>query len=277
MKEKTAPTPTIRDFPEETICPSCGKFVGAYTRCPYCGAEHKHRISIRFFRIFSITVAVVGLFLIWLAARGINAPLIKVKDIQPLHSFAYVRVEGENARTSTYDDGGMSFDVDDGTGTLRVQAYADTGKDLAKMGRVPDPGDRVSAEGTLQFTGDRVKLIVNAPEKVKVERVQLKPLKAAVVKIVEITPEKKGTEVAIIGKVTKIANIGKGTKLEIVDPSGSIDVVVWDSIRGRVTAPGVTLAEGKFLKVRGHVGEFQGKLQVVPKASGRVEETTATE
>jgi DNA/RNA endonuclease YhcR with UshA esterase domain len=277
MKEPIAPTPTVRDFPEETICPSCGKFVGAYTRCPYCGSEHKRRISIRFFRFFALIVAVVGVFLIWLAARGIKAPLIKISNIQPMHSFAYVRVEGENTRTSAYDDGGISFVVDDGTGTLRVQAYADTGKALTEAGRVPGPGDRVSVEGTIQFTEDRVKLLVNIPEKVQVERAQLKPFESATIEIGDITQEKKGKEVVIVGKVTGLANIGKGTKLELTDPSGSIDVVVWDSIRDRVTTPGAPLAEGKFLKVRGHVGEYQGKLQLVPKASGRVEETALTE
>jgi len=277
MKEQTASTTTIPDFPEETICPSCGKFVGAYTRCPYCGSEHKRRISIRFFRFFAIVVAFGGVFLIWLAARGINAPLIKISDIQPMHSFACVRVEGENTRTNTYDDGGMTFVVDDGTGTLRVRAYPDTGKDLVKMGRVPEPGDRVSVEGQIQFTEDRVALLINVPEKVKVERTQVKPLEAATTGIGDVTPEMKGKEVVVLGKATGVANIGKGTKLKLTDPTGSIDVVVWDSTRGRVVAPGVTLAEGKFLKVRGHVGEYEGKLQVVPRASGRVEETTLTE
>jgi len=277
MKEPTAPTPTIRDFPEETICPSCGKFVGAYTRCPYCGSEHRRRISIRFFRFFALIVAFGGVFLIWLAARGIKAPLIKISDIQPMHSFAYVRVEGENTRTNTYDDGGVSFVVDDGTGTLRVRAYPDTGKDLIKMGRVPETGDRVSVEGQIQFTEDRIALLINVPEKVKVERAQLKPLESGTTEIGGVTPEMKGKEVVIVGKVTAVANIGKGTKLELTDPTSSIDVVVWDSVRDRVTAPGAPLAEGKFLKVRGHVGEYQGKLQLVPRASGRVEETALTE
>jgi DNA/RNA endonuclease YhcR with UshA esterase domain len=278
MQKTPAPTPTIRDFPEETICPSCGKFVGAYTRCPYCGAEHKHRISIRFFRIFSITVAIGGLFLIWLAARGIKAPLLKIEDIKPLHSFAYVRVEGENMRTFTADDGMVSFTIDDGTGELRIRAYPGTGKALIKMGRVPVAGDRVSVEGTLQFRGgDYVQMLVNVPEKVKIEPAEVKPFEAAITEIAKITPEKQGAEVVIEGKVTDLADIGRGTKFKLTDPSGSIDVVVWDSIRSRVTAPGVSLAEGKLLKIRGHVGEYQGTLQVAPRASGRIEETTLTE
>jgi len=272
-----SPGPATRDFPEETLCPSCGKFVGAYPRCPYCGCEHKLRMSIRFFRFFALAVSIGGLLLIWIAARGVKAPLVKVKDIGPMNSFAYVRVEGENTRTSAYDDGGISFAVDDGTGTMRVQAYADVGKALTAMGLVPGPGDRVSVEGTIQFTEDRVKLLVNVPEKVKVTRGEPAASKAVAMEIGDVTPAAKGREIVIVGKITGLSSVGKGTKFEITDPTGTIDVVIWDSTRDRVVAPGLEPTEGQFLKVRGHVGEYQGKLQVVPKASGRVEETALTE
>lgn len=280
MTGSSVPTPgtprtshPVRDFPPETLCPSCGKFVGAYTRCPYCGCEHKHRMSIRFFRSFALAVSITGLFLIWIAARGVKAPLVKVKDIGPMNSFAYVRIEGENTRTSAYPDGGVGFVLDDGTGTIRVQAYADTGRALAAMGRVPGPGERVSAEGTIQFTGERARLLVNVPEKVVVTRDGTARPGAAPVEIAEIDAGQKGKEVVIMGKVTGLSNIGKGTKMELTDPTGTIDVVLWDSVR-EAAAPGLAPAAGKLLKVRGHVGEYRGRLQVVPRASGRVEETS---
>lgn len=276
VPDSPPPAPAAHELPKETLCPSCGKFVGAYPRCPYCGCEHKLRMSIRFFRFFALAVSIVGLFLIWIAARGVKAPLVKVGDIGPMNSFAYVRIEGENTRTSAYDDGGISFVLDDGTGTMRVQAYADMGKDLTRMGRVPGPGDRVSVEGTIQFTEDRARLLVNVPEKVTVMRGETAASKAVAMEIGDITAAAKGKEVVLIGKVTALSDMGQGTKIELTDPTGSIDVVLWDSIRARVAAPGLTLAAGKFLKVRGHVGEYQNKLQVVPKASGRVEETAVT-
>lgn len=268
-----APGAPARDLPPETLCPSCGKFVGAYTRCPYCGCEHKLRMSIRFFRFFALAVSIVGLFLIWLAARGIKAPLVKVADLGPMNSFAYIRIEGENTRTSAYDDGGVNFVVDDGTGTIRVTAYAETGKALTELGRVPGPGDRVSVEGTVQFTEDRARLLVNIPEKVEVTRAATAASPAVAMEIGDITDAAKGTEVTVVGKVTALTKVGRGLKIELTDPTGTIDVVLWDSTRERVAALGLQIAEGKFLKVRGHVGAYQGKLQVVPKASGRVEET----
>lgn len=261
MNKQNAPTPTIRDFPEETICPSCGKFVGAYTRCPYCGSEHKHRFSIRFFRIFALAVSIGGLFLIWLAARGIRAPLMLVKDIGPMNSFAYVRVEGETVRTRTYDDGGVSFWVDDGTGTLMVRAYADTGKALADQKRIPAAGDRVSAEGTLNFREDLVTMIVNIPEKVVIEKG--KPLST---EISSIGPGQIGKSVEITGVVREQRGIPKGIVLLIADPSGAIDLVLWSSILQRHPGAESIVKPGTLLRIRGTVGEYREKLQVVPTA-----------
>jgi len=200
------------DYPEETICPSCGKFVGAYTRCPYCGSEHKLRMSIRFFRGFALIVSIGGVFLIWLAARGVKAPLIKVKDIGPMQSFAYVRVDGQNTRTRTYDDGGVGFWVDDGTGVINVRAYADTGKELVAQGRLPGPGDKVSAEGTLNFREDRVTMIVNAPEKVTVERVV-----PTVVAIQKLGEGDVGRKVMVEGKIVRTRTFPKGTSAALYD------------------------------------------------------------
>ena len=272
------PSTPVRDFPPETLCPSCGKFVGAYTRCPYCGCEHKLRMSIRFFRFFALAVSIGGLFLIWLAARGIKAPLVKVGDLGPMNSFAYVRIEGENVRTSAYDDGGIGFVLDDGTGTIRVTAYADTGKALTELGRVPGPGDRVSVEGTVQITEDRARLLVNVPEKVRVARLAAAAAAtpAAAMEIGDVTHAAKGREITIVGKVTTRSRIPNGLKFQLTDPTGSIDVVLWESTRDRVTALGLQIEEGRFLKVRGHVGEYRGALQVVPKSTGRIEETEVT-
>jgi DNA/RNA endonuclease YhcR with UshA esterase domain len=272
---RTPGTP-VRDFPPETLCPSCGKFVGAYTRCPYCGCEHKLRMSIRFFRFFALAVSIGGLFLIWLAARGIKAPLVKVGDLGPMNSFAYVRIEGENVRTSAYDDGGISFVVDDGTGTIRVTAYTDTGKALTELGRIPGPGDRVSVEGTVQITEDRARLLVNVPEKVQVTRAAAAAAPAAAMEIGDVTHAAKGREVTVVGKITALLRIPNGLKLQLTDPTGAIDVVLWDSTRDRVTALGLQIEEGRFLKVRGHVGEYRGAIQVVPKSTGRVEETAVS-
>ena len=64
--------------------------------------------------------------------------------------------------------------------------------------------------------------------------------------------------------------LGKGTAYALSDASGSIDLILWDSIipadvRG-------SLAEGRQVEATGEVGEYDGKLQLKanPGASIRI-------
>ena len=258
MEEHPDHTPVQPDFPEETLCPSCGRFVGAYARCPYCGTKHGRRTSIRFFRIFSVTMAVVGVFIVWLAARGIKAPLIKIGDIMPTNAFAYVRVQGEVISSRIYDDGGVSFRVDDGTGNLLVRAYKDIGERLLETNRVPAPGDTVSAEGTLQLRPDFVQMIVNVPEKVTILQSSTPPMTS----IADLNRGMLGQRVLIQGTITKERRFTKGSSLTVADATGSIDVIVWNTVRKRFGKRGKILALGKTISVRGKLGEYRGKLQI---------------
>ena len=45
--------PQEKRYYEETHCPSCGRFVGTLSRCPYCQTETQKRLSIRVFKIIS--------------------------------------------------------------------------------------------------------------------------------------------------------------------------------------------------------------------------------
>lgn len=267
-----APSPieeasTVGDFPEETICASCGKFVGAYARCPYCGTKHGRRMSIRFFRTFALVVGIGGVFLIWLAARGIQAPLIKVKDIGPTNAFAYVRVEGENVSTRIYEDGGVMFRIDDGTGTLMVRAYADIGKKLLAEDRVPGPGDRVSAEGTLNLREDFVMMIVNVPSKVQIERTV-----PEVVAIANLDDDYMDEKVMVEGKVVGERKFPKGSSVTVSDGTGTIDVVVWDSNRKTFGDKERLLELGKNVAVQGKLGKFRDKLQIALAFPGDISE-----
>lgn len=257
MPEPQKPGSAIRDFPEETICPSCGKFVGAYTRCPYCGAEHKRRTSIRFFRIFSICMSFGGLFIIWLAARGIQAPLIHIKDIGPTNAFAYVRIEGNNTRTRLFDDGGISFWVDDGTGTLMVRAYDDIGKMLWKENRVPGAGDIVSVEGTLNLREDFVMMIINIPEKVVIERVE-----PELVAIVNMDDDYIDEKALVEGKIVATRKFRKGSSVTLSDGTGLLDVVIWDSNKKMMGEKAKLLSIGQNVAVQGTVGKYSDRMQI---------------
>ncbi len=258
---------TVGDFPEETLCASCGKFVGAYARCPYCGTKHGRRFSIRFFRGFALIVGLGGTLLIYLAARGIKAPLIKIQDIGPTNAFAYVRIEGENTRTRIYDDGGVSFWVDDGTGSLMVRSYSDMGKKLLAQNRVPGPGDRVSVEGTLNLREDFVMMIVNVPTKVTIERVV-----PEVVAIANLDDDYMDEKVLVEGKIVGERNFPKGLSVSVSDGTGTIDVTVWESNLKMFGARKDLLELGKNVSIQGKLGKYRDKFQIGLAFPGDIKE-----
>ena len=97
MQEKTQPTicpDPQKALLDEVLCPGCGKFVGAYEKCPYCGTEMKKRISIIFFKRAALVIAFGGLALLWFTAVKMKPPLIHVSDINARYNNAVVEIKG---------------------------------------------------------------------------------------------------------------------------------------------------------------------------------------
>jgi len=269
MPETKQPAPTLPEYPPETLCQSCGKFVGAYARCPYCGATHHRRLSIRFIRIFALVVGIGGVFLIWLAARGIKAPVMRIEEIGPTNSFAYIRIEGNTTNTRIYDDGGVSFTVDDGTGTIGVRAYREVGKGLQSSGRVPSPGDLVAAEGTINLRGDSIQMIVNSSEKVWVERVI-----PEAVPIINLDDSYLEQKVMIEGRIVATRTFNKGSSVTVTDGTGSIDIVIWDTNRKALGEKEKLLTEGRTVRIQGKVGKYRDQPQIELAFPADIEEVS---
>lgn len=77
MAEDTHTTSTT---PTGAHCPSCGRFVGPYTTCPYCGAKLGGRIPVRAIKIAAILLATVGLLALWWMARRMDIPTVSAAD-----------------------------------------------------------------------------------------------------------------------------------------------------------------------------------------------------
>ena len=124
---------------DRAACPSCGRYVGPYESCPYCGARLSGRISLRVVKMAALVLATLGLAVLWWAARSVAVPAVSIGEIQGLMNLAYVRVEGTVARSVTFDPetGYLAFWLDDGTGELRVSSYRDVTQVLLDQGRVP--------------------------------------------------------------------------------------------------------------------------------------------
>ena len=151
-------------------CPSCGRFVGPYDRCPYCGSDIGRRMPVRILKYGSLVLSIAGLALMLLVATRSQVPVVEIGNLAGTMNWAYVRVEGKVSRSPTSDSetGTLRFWVSDGTGELLVLAYRSEAEVLQAEGRVPAMGDGVALEGTVRVREAFPYLILDVPECVEV-------------------------------------------------------------------------------------------------------------
>ncbi|RLC57939.1 MAG: hypothetical protein DRI80_14400, partial [Chloroflexota bacterium] len=216
-------------------CPSCGRYVGPYEACPYCGARLTGRTPIRVVKIAAIVLATVGLAVLWLAATRAEVPLIQIGQAGATMNMAYVRLEGHCTRAPTYDPESdyLSFWIEDDTGEIRISAYRAETRRIIEQGRVPALGDLVEVAGTLRVREDFLSLTINVPEQLKVTRAE-----PADRDIGTIVPEDQYLRVRVRGQVRDIYEPYHGlTLITVRDATGSIPVAVSEDL---IALSGVT-------------------------------------
>ena len=159
----------VKELPEEALCPSCGRFVGAYEKCPYCGAELKKRMSLKLWRRISVIGAVAGLLIMWYAATRLQPELVQVKEIGETHNNAILRVSGVVTERGLDEARGMiRFKVADATGAISVVGFGVLPK-LQKLGNVPRVGDRIDLAGQVQISDQYgTSLFLNVPHRLRI-------------------------------------------------------------------------------------------------------------
>ena len=158
MKPNDAATPEARPLPghetqsDEMACPKCGRFVGAATKCPYCGAKVEKRMSLVALRWAAVLLSTVGLVLLWLMARTREPELVRIGDIEATMNFGVVRLAGEvRGDPRPFKNGnGMSFNVNDGSGSIVVFVDQAQRKAMTEGGLVPRRGDGIDFVAQLQ-------------------------------------------------------------------------------------------------------------------------------
>lgn len=242
-------------------CESCGRFLGPYTTCPYCGARVTGRISLRAVKIAAVTLALLGLLaLVWVARRT-PVPLLTVEQAQGVMNSAYVRVQGRITRSLTYDpaSGYLAFWVDDSTGELRVSSYRDVTADLLASGAIPAPGDTVELSGTLRIREDFVALTLNSAEHLRLERPAPVAARAGT-----LTALDEGLRVRLEGQVQRVVVPYVGlTLITLHDGSGEIPVVV-DATLTALTGALPEVLAGQTLVVTGTVTLYRDEPQLTP-------------
>lgn len=168
--------PQEKRYYEETHCPSCGRFVGTLSRCPYCQTETQKRLSIRVFKIISVLISTIGLLMLLFYARQVKTQEVKIKDLDALTNFAHVRII---ARCNQGDGrlnkwGSLSFTAvqkdqdDERPHTIRVTAYNNVAKQIQDAGKCPIKGDLIEFEGQVRAAKSEISMLINAPEHIEI-------------------------------------------------------------------------------------------------------------
>lgn len=242
-------------------CPSCGRFVGPYETCPYCGADVGKRLPLRLIKGVAVLLATVGLIALWWAARNVEVPLLTAEQALGTMNMAYVRLQGDVARGPTYDAEGeyLSFWLDDGTGEVMVSAYRDVTQALVSEERVPTLGDEVEVAGTLRIREDFVSLTLNVPDHLTLERPDPVPAQAGT-----LTSLDEGLRVVVTGEVRETFTPYEGlTLITVQDASGEVPVTIDETLTA-LTGPLPDVAEGQGITITGTVALYRDEPQIAP-------------
>jgi DNA/RNA endonuclease YhcR with UshA esterase domain len=284
--------PQAEFYHSETHCPSCGRFVGTETRCPYCQTETQKRLSIRIFKVISVLLSTLGLIMLLFYARSVNTPSLDIKDIGPLSNFGHFSISGvaQDDCSINKNWGTVSFYLvqhydKDGkrvndpqmfkfceTKEIRVSAYKNIAENIY-VENLPRKGEQVVVEGQVSVKQGVATLIINAPEHIKTFFDPNKPRKA-----LDAPNQKKKANIISIDSPEKITaqHVNKLVKLTgTVKISQNLENDCSQILLENGTAEGFIVFIPQFSKkdivlpnagtkieVVGPVKEYNGKLEV---------------
>lgn len=212
---------------EGIICPSCGKFVGAYERCPHCQTTVQKRLPIIYIKRFAIFGTIIGLILMWFAALQREVPLQKIGEIKPQHNMALVRCVGKVTGIRYMEDkNSFHLKIDDDTGMLSLSGFDKLKKFRAFFkDSFPAEGDLVEVTGNLSISekfGES--MFVSDPRRIKI----LKKFQAEPTTIENIDLDSRGAVFRVRAKVAAARKYRAGTNITVKDDTGSMDLNVFD-------------------------------------------------
>lgn len=248
---------------DEMNCPSCGRFVGAVTKCPYCGAKVSKRMTLTATRWAAVLLATIGLFLLYLMARNREITVVQLGKIEPTWNFGLVRVEGTVATDARpFKSGrGMSFNVDDGTGRMVVFTTERQMDELKERNLVPKAGDRIGFDAQLNISDDKSNLKLSGLKTFVLERAP-----ADAVRIGDLDVKLSGKTVTIVGQTVSLKapaeNTNQPWKLKLSDGTGETEVSFWPAEYAQLANPAELERSGTWVRARVDVGKYQNQVQL---------------
>ena len=260
MSENTQPLPGHETQSKEMNCPGCGRFVGAVTKCPYCGSKVEKRMSLVAIRWAAVLLATIGLFLLYLMAKHREIPVVMLGNIKPTMNFGQIRVIGQvDSDARTFKSGGMGFNVSDGTGSIMVFVSQKQAKDLAALNLVPKAGDGIEFAGGLNISDEESSMRLLSVRDLKLSRAA-----AAAIRMADITDSLVGSAVTLAGKVVEVAVPAADSKrpydIVVEDDSGRQTINCWPAEFEQILRK-ESLA-GAFFRARVSVASYKDKLQL---------------
>ncbi len=271
-------------------CPSCGRFVGAHDRCPYCGTGLQKRISLKSMRYVAIVVAIVGLVCLQLMAMSREAPAKEISSITPAMNFAYITIKGVATRPLKYYRTGDKVTscyiyLKDKTGTMRVTAFRQVAEKLYNKDVYISTGDKVEVSGKIRVVeGDKISMMLEVPEHLKIQHKDYgKPQKITksskgksktqVIKLSDISSVDVGNNVLVEAAIVDFSKPREGSKapyrITIEQNGTKLPVVFWENTFSRIATP-EKIVPGTKIQVKATVGQYRDKIQLRLKRSNNL-------
>jgi DNA/RNA endonuclease YhcR with UshA esterase domain len=269
MTENKQALPGHETQSDEMNCPNCGRFVGAITKCPYCGSKVEKRMSLVAVRWAAVLLATIGLFLLYMMAKHRDIPVVLLGDIKPTMNFGQIRVVGQvDSDARAFKSGGMGFNVSDGTGTIMVFVSQKQAKELGEKNLVPQAGDSISFAGGLNISDEEASMRL-----LSVRDLQLTRAPAASVRLADINDSLVGSSISIAGKVVELlpppADSKRPYSLKVQDDSGEQTLNFWQAEYDQIQ--GKDVLNGAFIRARVSVASYKDKLQLKLSSGADIE------
>jgi DNA/RNA endonuclease YhcR with UshA esterase domain len=178
----------------------------------------------------------------------------------PAQQGGFVWVKGVVVDMNSFS-AGFKFTLDDGTGQLAMVLFQDT---YAAVAGIEDLrlGAEVLAQGEIGTFNDEIQMVPKTAEDVQIlqaGQTQLQP-----VPIADITLTDSGQLLTVEGQVRGFDYFSLGARMQVKDDTGSIDVVLWQNVLDFVPEA-KNLISGPQIRLTGKIGEYRGRLQIVPQ------------
>jgi len=247
------------------VCPSCGRFVGAHDRCPFCGTGMQKRMPMSVMRYAALLVALVGMVCLHLMAMYRDVPVTTIGAITPNMNYAYKSVTGRATQAPRFyeENGkltGVQLTIADDSGELRVRGFKPVAEALRQRGVQIRKGDKVKVAGTLRVIEDNVSMMLQVPEHLEI----LDTEAPTAVAFNELGGVEDGTLVTVRGIIERV-DLPRSERapynILMSDGTGAGRVVAWRNVFD-ANGNDARLQRGATVEVRANVAQFRGEPQL---------------